>query len=1213
MPIELHLSNQLDALAEKLSDAVAAEVRAKDNILDPPRIIVPNANLARWLQLSLAEKNSVFMNIEFQYLEEGLWNLLAALDTGEIVPEMIDQDQLTILLLHTLQNLDPTDPDLQPIRRYLYGDSASRGRIDAARLWQLSAKFAHLFKEYEYHRTDMIRQWLNPNQTPAGMVRCQQRLYAAIQQTKGNLSQQRDKPLLSMVEYADRLLAGSRKRPELAPDLKLIHLFGLSQISGFHLSLVDALQTYYRIHIYTMNPCQEFWEDIQTPGEKRWVEKRNVLSLAIEATEQDQADLLGEPDHELLAVWGRPGRENIRLLCGLADYDFNACYAPFGRPAGVLQHLQNSFLTRSAVLPVSHRPGQDTSLQMAACPSIYREVETVHSSILYNLSLNDDLQLTDIAILVPDMSTYRPAIDSVFNRRPQQLVYNLVDSHADIESIYGKAVLAVLQLATGKFSRSDVFNLISNPCFMYRWGIEPDDVQAWVGWASDLNIFHSFDRKAKAPRGYPESDSYTWQLGLERLRLSRIMASPTTTDPAGFDHYRGRIPFADIKADDPDLLEKFCTVIETLRHGAEGLNARRLDGKAWKVRFLQTCDRLLDIPPDLRGESAVRQALVEAFDRLELHDRCRGDASEPFLDIDLVRQFVASSLRAVPGGQGSYLTGGVTISALQPMRPIPFHIVYVLGMEEGNFPGRADQSILDLRLLKRRIGDVSLPERNRYLFLEMLLSVRSKLYISYVSRDLQKDRIQQPCSVVSQLKRFVETEVLPEGESFKTADIPLAGSSPRYLEPGSISNWSDLLVNESIADRVACYRSSGLWDRFARNASAADLERLGRFNPDLSMGRSVSQPDEQPVEQMTLQQLRHYLLHPVHQKLRRHLGLYDEEESVEEVVLREDEPFFSEFPLDYRLTLDPINLWLDRRFEDTDASGNPDPEALYRMVYDTCRRKSLTPEGAYSDIDRDGFLHHVLEMTEAIKPFIDSMSTSRELFRAVSIGNPGEPPVPLDSSLSSRRFDPLSLTVETLNHASGTVVRQVEAIGRLPWIWRQSDGSLHVLVVTGSRRTPKAPDRHVIGPVLFYLMCLASEDAAGWMSGSRMTVHTIYREGSTDWTYRFSPEFAGVYLSRLASSLLNQATTSWLPFGVVSDRSRTIRPYEMAEGEITDSIRVQYAAELLEALDGEDDRLIQLAGPVVPEDAFDRVRIRFAPFFSHLEDDSRQNDHPHSP
>jgi exonuclease V gamma subunit len=106
-------------------------------------VIVPNANLAKWLQLVLAGKNSIFMNIGFQYLEAGLWEMLAALDSGENKPEMMDNDPLKILLLHILQNQDRSDADFLPMTQYLFGEDDAERPDDAARLWQLSEKIAH--------------------------------------------------------------------------------------------------------------------------------------------------------------------------------------------------------------------------------------------------------------------------------------------------------------------------------------------------------------------------------------------------------------------------------------------------------------------------------------------------------------------------------------------------------------------------------------------------------------------------------------------------------------------------------------------------------------------------------------------------------------------------------------------------------------------------------------------------------------------------------------------------------------------------------------------------------------------------------------------------------------------------------------------------------------------------------------------------------------
>ncbi len=210
--------------------------------------------------------------------------------------------------------------------------------------------------------------------------------------------------------------------------------------------------------------------------------------------------------------------------------------------------------------------------------------------------------------------------------------------------------------------------------------------------------------------------------------------------------------------------------------------------------------------------------------------------------------------------------------------------------------------------------------------------MREKLYISYVARDLQKDRLQQPCSVINQLKRYVELEILSDGQPFQVSEVPLAGSSDRYLDPDAISAWSDVLVNDSLTDRVAYYRIHRLWEAFKHQASTDDLERVARFDPDLSFDIMAPDAEDRQVEKITLRQLKKFLEHPVRQKIQRHLGLYDEEETIEDVVLREDEPFFSEFPLDYRLKMDPIKLWMDAYFSEMDAdTAKPDPEAFYHQ------------------------------------------------------------------------------------------------------------------------------------------------------------------------------------------------------------------------------------------------------------------------------------------
>jgi len=1208
--IQLFFSNRLEALADKYAAMVDVENQVKANILEGPLTIVPNQNLTKWLQLTLAEKRSVLMNVDFQHLESGLWNLLGRLDPREDRPEMMDSGHVRMFLLKELMGLRGDDPSLVLLDKYLLDPNRAKGPDHAVKLWQLTERMVKLFEAYQFHRSDMIRKWLDRGHRPEGMEQCQQMLYLRMRDSRDRYVQISQKRLLSLGEYADEVLGGAWGDSEAPPPTKYVHLFGLSQVSPFHLGLINRLKDSYSIFIYSLNPCREFWEDIRTPQERKWIQRRAVKRLEITREERSLGEILETEDNELLAMWGKPGREHIRLLCQLTDYDFNACFEKATGPRSVLESIQRHILTLSAEKDALHRRPQDRSLQIMACPGIYREVETVYNSILHNLEADPKLQLTDIAIFVPDMSAYKPAIDSVFNRRPRRVVYNLVDSRADIESVYGQAVAGILDLASGRFSRKEVFDLLLNPCFMNRWEIRFEDVRIWADWAEGLNIFHSFDSSHKEKRGYPANDCHTWKQGLQRLRLSRILSDPEEGAPheglpPGFRSFCGRVPFQDVHTGDTDLVGKFSLVIERLYCCVTELAGLRGSGEEWTERFLKVCDELLMVSPDLRGESAVKKSLAEAFEALKIFDRLVKEDSEKErdglkLDIHMIREFVTSRLGSISGGYGDYLIDGVTISALQPMRPIPFKVVYVLGMEEGAFPGRADASSLDLRLRKRRIGDVTLPERNRYLFLEMLLSARNKLYIGYVARDLQKDRVIQPCSVVNQLRRVMEQEILPPGERFRVAQVPLKGTSESYLSTDAVNGVSDVMVNYSLADRIACYQENGLWQTAEGVVPEALRERLQACFPDFSLDGERARKDDRLIEKVSVRQLRMFLEDPVSQGLKRHLGIYEEEASVRETALREDEPFYSEFPVDYHLKMTPLTLWLDRFA----ASGGSalDPNLLAELcdgVYEELCRKSATPEGAFAQLDKKSLREDVLERAASLSRLIGEMASGEKAYRAFFVGEQTDESISPDNRLPVERFEPVRLTVSALDDSGETLETRVEVHGQLPWVWKESETGWHALVLTGSGRKPGTePDRYILEPLLSWLCCLSTQGGRQLVGGGAdITFHVAYKETVKAWTYCMKPDVAEAYVVRLASDYLGRKRPEWLPFGAAT--SQSVRPHLMPDDEIWEGSREGFYIELREAYSEETSFLVRLADPHIPEDAFDRARERFRIFFQH--------------
>src|SRR5471030_1016902 len=106
-----------------------------------------------------------------------------------------------------------------------------------------------------------------------------------------------------------------------------------------------------------------------------------------------------------------------------------------------------------------------------------------------------------------------------------------------------------------------------------------------------------------------------------------------------------------------------------------------------------------------------------------------------------------------------FVSGGVTFCTLMPMRAVPFRVVCLLGMNDGDFPRRAPKADFDLLAQPgmARPGNRSRRDDDRYLMLEALLAARDKLYISWVGRNVRDNSEQPPSVLVSQLRDYLKT------------------------------------------------------------------------------------------------------------------------------------------------------------------------------------------------------------------------------------------------------------------------------------------------------------------------------------------------------------------------------------------------------------------------------------------------------------------------
>ncbi len=157
------------------------------------------------------------------------------------------------------------------------------------------------------------------------------------------------------------------------------------------------------------------------------------------------------------------------------------------------------------------------------------------------------------------------------------------------------------------------------------------------------------------------------------------------------------------------------------------------------------------------------------FIRRVLHDlgsKQELSGFETKVPLDVITSHLSSLLEQEGFGHG-FLTGAVTFCAMLPMRSIPFRVICLLGMNDDAYPRQTKPLGFDLIARNPRPGDRSRRKDDRYLFLEAILSVRDKLHISYVGRNIQDNSIRPPSVLVSELLDYIEEGFAVPGETIR--------------------------------------------------------------------------------------------------------------------------------------------------------------------------------------------------------------------------------------------------------------------------------------------------------------------------------------------------------------------------------------------------------------------------------------------------------------
>ncbi|EIM00562.1 exodeoxyribonuclease V subunit gamma [Rhodanobacter thiooxydans] len=732
---------------ERLADALALQLEAQRpaNPLAAQTVVVAHPGLQRWLLGHLAQRNGphgghgIAANIEmilpWQWFERAARRVLG---DEALVGGAYRHELLRWRLLAALPALQAPE-----VESYLAGDGAAR------RSFQLAEHLAGLYTQYLIYRPDWILDW---EQRPARhggdwQAALWQRLRAAI-------------PRPHRAQRSTALLEALRSGNALAGDPPL-HVFGVSHLPPDVLAALQATALHAPVHLYFPDPCREHWVYLRR--------QRFLLAHA-----DDPQALYYEVGHPLLVALGRIAQDFCLTLdeCDVTEERDPLDEAePLDDAISLLARLQSSIRCLQPELvgaPIRAQQADgaalddilpalrhDASLRVHACHTRLRELEVLKNALLRCLADDPTLQHRDIVVMAPDIGAYAPYLAAVFGepaqyrRDPLHIPWHLADVGLAHAHPLMHAFTQWLDLAESRFTVSEVLDFLDVPGVARRFAIDAGSRDALERWLRRARVAWGLDAAMKAEAGAAAVDANSWQFGLDRMYAGLIAGQD-----AGDGLLDGILPLQGVAGGAAEALGELDRLLGELRQARHAFaGARPL--AAWSAWLLERIDALFLADP----RDAAEQHALDALRRLA--GGLASQASEAGLDTPLswsvVREALRGALDAVPERQG-FLLGGVTFCGLVPQRSIPFRVVCLLGMNEGEFPRPGHDAGLNRILAQPRRGDRDTRNEDRYLFLEALMSARDVLHVSYVGEGVRDGKPRNPAAPLAELLQFLDEQ-----------------------------------------------------------------------------------------------------------------------------------------------------------------------------------------------------------------------------------------------------------------------------------------------------------------------------------------------------------------------------------------------------------------------------------------------------------------------
>jgi len=742
-----HRSNSHSALLNQLQNKLSDKKSIDSFSFNEDLIIVQNKGMQRWLTLQLTEQFGITHALEFRFPLKFLWELyqsLCGFQGKDVLASKKEFMQWAIF-----DELNNGSKSFNEIEAYLKTATVTDVEL---KKWEISGVLASLFDEYELYRTSELPSKIL---TESKQGNWQFDLFKTIveSQPKGSFRHQLHNSLIENLR---------KEHAEIG--YKRIFIYGIPTLPEASLRALILLAKHCEVHFFQIVPTDN----------SNW--KNSKLEFK---------------NHPLLQQLSKEGRELSHLIheiCESEEFEVER-HDLFKKPdqdTTQLERLKKSFY--DVEIGTKSELKEDESIIFSSNYSAAREIETLRDYLL-NAFEDKKLQPSDVLIMSADIDKYAPFIKYYFSETIQgkSLPFSLADMKSSTQDEQIQALFALIDLLDSPLKRTDFIEFLSHESIRSHFGFDGLAINRITSWIEKSHVRFGWEK---------ETEEYAWaDVSFQSLReqwFNSIFYLPDS------DHLQNGklVSFSISNGDELETWAKVEQLFEALFELISELKADKNDSsnskcktiKEWLTWLLELYEKILSTEKD----STIPKKI------LKLQEIANYGNPTSTLSFKLFSRFIKQQFDTTSAGSG-FLKGKITCSAMVPLRSLPFKIIALIGMNDGQFPGKKPRVSFDWLANEPKEGDRDRKTDDYYLLLESIISAKEKLYISYLgrnSRDDSKVPMSPPVSALletieqccSHKPRIYEHPLYSHNQNYFTSDTVLFKSQ----------NETALTVAESI-------------------------------------------------------------------------------------------------------------------------------------------------------------------------------------------------------------------------------------------------------------------------------------------------------------------------------------------------------------------------------------------------------------------------------